>query len=173
MKQLEFVKDTMSKLANNSTKLNAAIVLYSTSASVELNFSQKFSLQNFIYAEDGLPFESGSTRIDKALYVTSEQVFTTSRQQNSKIAILITDGRNTIGPNTVLLGIASQPLKQKGVRIFVVGVGANLDKEELLNITERKEDLILPYSAYQLSDYVDDLVTKVLLAIGKIKIFSI
>ena len=104
--------------------------------------------------------------------MTSKSVFTTARQQNSKVAILITDGKNSEAPDSVPVGIASQPLKQKGVRIFVVGVGNSVEKEELLNITERKEDLILPYSGYQLSDYVDDLVTKVLLAIGKIKIFN-
>ena len=65
-KQLEFVKDTMTKLANNSTKLSAALVLYSTSASVQLNFSQIFSLKNFLSTVDSLSWERGLTRMDKA-----------------------------------------------------------------------------------------------------------
>ena len=159
----------MAELASDCTKFNAAVVSFSTSASVWLDFSEIFNLQRFLFAMDELRHElGGRTRIDKALIVTSERLFTSSRQQVSKIAILITDGQNTIEPDTVPLYEASQSLKYKGVRIFVIGVGYNVYVPELLEITERPENLILTTQFSELR--VDDVVTKIRLAIGRLTI---
>ncbi|KAJ7350184.1 hypothetical protein OS493_037878 [Desmophyllum pertusum] len=144
LKLKAFVKAVMMELVKNSTKLNAAVVLYSTRASVQLDFSHKFNLQSFISTIDNLPYKRGFTRIDLALKITSEYIFTNHsayhRHNVPHIAILITDGETTRGKaDFVPLSNASEPLKQKGVRIFAVGVGKSIDKQELLDITERKQ----------------------------------
>ncbi|KAJ7385109.1 hypothetical protein OS493_017477 [Desmophyllum pertusum] len=168
-----FVKAVMMELVKNSTKLNAAVVLYSTGASVKLNFSQKFNLQRFISTIDKLPHELGISRTDKALIVTSEYIFTNHtvyhRHNVPKIAILITDGQTTgidLVPDVVNVSIASAPLKKKGVRTFAVGIGGWIDKQELLEITERKSDLFVLNGFSQLSDAVDALATKIRMAFG-------
>ena len=169
---MTFVKEVMTSVVGNSSKFEAAVVLYSTRASVKLDFSKKFNLQHFLSAIDNLPFERGYTRTDKALIISSEYIFTNdtlSRRKNvPMIAILITDGQTTKSyPDVVPVSNASEPLKQKGVRIFAVGIGLHVNQQELLDITERKDDLIYTYSFSSLLDIVDDLVNKVLSAIGK------
>ncbi len=170
-----FVKEFMTKLVGNSSQFEAAVVLFSREASVKLDFSQKFTLQLFHSTIDNLPWEAGLTRTDKALKIASDYIFTNdtlSRRQNvPMIAILITEGETTvldILPDIVPLSNASEPLKQKGVRIFAVGVGKYVDLQELLEITERKNDVIIEYSFFTLLDIVDNLVNRVLSAIGKI-----
>ncbi|KAL9972481.1 hypothetical protein ACROYT_G018792 [Oculina patagonica] len=167
-----FVKEFMTKLVENSSQFEAAVVLYSTRASVKLNFSQKFTLQLFHSTINNLPWERGYTRTDKALNVASDYIFTNdtlSRRQNvPMIAILITDGKATDKfPDFVSAGNASEPLKQKGVRIFAFGVGNNIDLQELFEITERINDVFRVFSFFTLLEIVDTLVSKVLSAIGK------
>lgn len=168
-----FVKKIVYKLGNKCAQLNAAVVLFSISASVKLTFSKKFNLDYFNSVIDSLVHERGVTRIDKALLLTASSVFTAlagSRPRVPKIAILITDGKNTASPDTVPLSIASEPLKQKGVRIFAVGIGKAVALQELLEITGRKEDVFLVNSFSSLLGEVDRLVTNIWWAIGKYRI---
>ena len=178
MDSKSFVKEVMIKLAGNSRHLEIAVMLYSTTVSVKLDFSQKYNLMDFIVTIDHLRWESGYARTDIALKMSSEYIFTNdtlSRRLNvPMIAILMTDGKTTKNvQDFVPLSNASEPLKQKGVRIFVVGITSGADEQELLEITERESDLILAYDSiitygfYTLRDTVDNVVNKVLSAIGK------
>ena len=163
----------MYKLGNKCTQVNAAVVLFSTRASVQLHFSKKFKLELFNSVIDRLFHERGITRIDKALLLTASSVFTAlagSRPRVPKISILITDGKNSPSPDNVPLSNASEPLRQKGVRIFAVGIGKHVDLQELLEITERKEDVFLVTSFFSLLGEVDRLVTNIWWAIGKYRI---
>ena len=174
LKQNTFVKEIMYKLGNKCTQLNAAVVLYDHVAYLELTFSKKFNLDYFNSVIDNLPLKRGFTGIDKALLLTASSVFTAlagSRPRVPKIAFLTTDSRNTPLPDTVPLRIASEPLKQKGVRIFAVGIGKGVNLQELLEITERKEDVFLVNSFSSLLGEVDSFVTNILWAIGKYQIF--
>ena len=162
----------MMKLVGDSNQFEAAIVLYSTGANVEMNFSTKFNLQHFYSTIDNLPHHRGLTRIDKALITASKYIFTNntfSRRLNvPMIAILTTDGRTAHGyPDFVPVSNASQPLKQRGVRIFTVGIGKSVSIQELVEITERSNDVFFAESFYTLLNTVDNLVSHVLSAIGK------
>ena len=48
-----------------------------------------------------------------------------------QVAVVITDGRQTTEGGFTRLSVASQGLKSKGVTVFVVGVGKNVDQGEL------------------------------------------
>ena len=166
-----FVKEVMTSVVGNVSQLEVAVVLYSYYVSAKLDFSQKFKLQSFLSIIDNLPWKKSVTRTDKALIFSSEYIFTNdtlSRRQNvPMIAILITDGKTTVFPDVVPVSNASEPLKQKSVRIFAVGIGGGVDPLELFEITERKNDVILAYSFLPIVDIADNLVNKVLSAIGK------
>ena len=169
-RQKIFVKDTMKKLAEKCNLLNGAVVLYSTTARVGINFSHSFNLEFFNVQIDKLPWYMRYTRIDKGLRVAANDVFTTrtgSRPDAPKVAILTTDGSLTRRPDTVPLANASESLKQKGVRIFAIGVGRNVALDELFQITERIEDVFLFNTFSSLIREVDSLVPKILKAIGK------
>ena len=171
--QKTFVKEIMYKLGDKCTQLNAAVVLFSNRASVQLDFSKKFNLELFNSVIDRLFYTQGLTRIDKALLLTASSVFTAlagSQPRVPKISILVTDGKNSPSADNVPLSNVSEPLRQKGVRIFAVGIGEGVDLQELLEITGRKEDVFLVNSFSSLLGEVDRLVTNIWCAIGKYRI---
>lgn len=167
-----FVKEVMKELAKSSSQFNAAVLAFSSDVFAVLDFSQKFNLKLFNDIVDDLPHLQQFTRMDKALIYTSDYIFTAltgSRPEVSKIVVLITDGANSKFPGFVPLRNASEPLKQKGVRIFVVGDIRGVDIQELLEITEREDDLILVKGFPLLSEFAGVLVDKVTSAIGKFR----
>jgi len=153
-------------LGRELTKLDAAVVDYSDEATLVLNFSRiddDSDLVHFVSLPDK---SSGRQRIDKALTFTSKYVFSSTGQEIPKIAILFAFTEH-LQPGYPL-GKASESLRQKGVRIFVVEVNSINPRKELLNITERENDLIHVRSIYELPyNDIIYLVTIVLRAIGK------
>ena len=170
LRQKMFVKNVMTKLMNKCKQLNTGVVIFSKNANVIVTFSQKLNLEQFLVTIDGLPHLRSVTRIDKGLLLAGNHVFSTfagSRLHVPKVAILTTDGRQTKGPDTVPLYEASEPLKQKGVRVLAVGIGSYIDVHELIEVTERNEDVFLVKAPSALFGLVDTLVANILLAIGK------
>ena len=166
----------MKELMKSSSQLNAAVLAFSDDVFAGLDFSHKFNLTYFNDIVDDLPHLQQFTRMDKALIYTSDYIFTTfagSRPYASKIAVLITDGANSKLPGVVPLRIASEPLKQKGVRILVIAERGGADIHELLDITEREDDVILVNGLPFLSEFVGVLVNKVESAIGNFRILQI
>lgn len=168
----DFVKSTMRKLANKSKLFNAALVLYNCRATVELNFTKSFDLDDFFDDIDNLPsLEMCSTslsRIDLALQITSDIVFASQESIASKIAVLLTEGAQQFTLKDFPLTNASKSLKEKGIRLLVVGIGINVyHQQELLNITEETNDYIVVDGFSSLGEYEDSLVAKICSAAGK------
>ena len=172
----EFVKNTMTKLVTKSSKLNAAIVLYNHEATAELNLTQKFDLNRFLHVMENLdnpnPCTVSITRIDRALQFTSDNVFGAdggSRLNTPKIAVLLTHSASSFGLTVFPQINASESLKQKGIRLLVVGAGPGVEayKEELQDITETNDDLIMIKAFSSLAVFEDELVDKICSAIGK------
>ena len=159
-----FVGAVTEKILMKCTKLNAAIVLFDDVATVLKNFSQKFNLSEFLSAlHSVMPIPGSRTMTHEGLRVTSEKVFPFSRKNASKIAILITYGRQTPPHNPFE---AAQKLKEQGVRLFAFGIGVYVDYTELRNLTERG-DLIFADGFFNLFSWVNLLVSKVITAVGK------
>ena len=109
----------------------AALVLYSDSAFVKAGFDQYPTLEEFHKSVDDLPYENGFTRIDLALEKANQEVFPQARKGVPKIAILITDGKQTKAADSKGLREASEPLRRAGVRVLAVGIGSDVDSDEL------------------------------------------
>lgn len=120
------------------------MVLYSNSASVKARFGEFAEQTEFAQAVEGLPYERGLTRIDKALELTASGIFAKeSRAGVPKIAMLITDGTQTPAADAKGLREASEPLRKAGVRVLAVGIGKGVDRAELRLVTERDEDVVV------------------------------
>lgn len=172
----EFVKNTMTKLVTKSSKLNAAIVLYNHEATAELNLTQNFDLNRFLHVMENLDNPDSCTvsltRIDRALKFTSDNVFGTdggSPLNTPKIAVLLTHSALSFGLKEFPLRNASESLKQKGIRLLVVGIepGVEAYKQELQDITETNDDLIMVKTFSSLFVFESELVDKICSAIGK------
>ncbi len=172
--QKDFIKEVMVKLWKKTSQFNAAIVLYNHEATVELNFAQKFEMNYFRNVLDNLRSqdhcEASLTRIDQALQATSEHVYAShggSRLNTPKIAVLLTHSSSPFALEILPPRNASESLKQKGVRLLIVGIAAEAYQQELHNITEDKDDLIVVKRFSTLPEMEDVLVDKICSAIGK------
>ena len=172
----EFVKNTMKKLVTKSSQLNAAIVLYNDTATGELNLTERFEINHFLHVVENLdnpdPCTASLTRIDRALQFTADRVFGTdggSRLNTPKIAVLLTHSAWSFGLESFPLRNASESLKQKGIRLLVVGTGPGVEayKQELQDITETNDDLIIVKAFSSLFVFENELVDKICSAIGK------
>lgn len=172
--QKDFIKEVMVKLLKKSSQFNAAIILYNDEATVELNFTQKVEMSYFRNVLDNLKSqdqcEASLTRIDQALQVTSDHVYAShggSRLNTPKIAVLLTHSSSSFALKMLPPRNASESLKQKGVRLLIVGISVESHQQELHDITEDKDDLIVVKSFSTLPEMEDVLVDKICSAIGK------
>ena len=74
-----------------------------------VRFNDYKSLQQFQHRVDRLPFIMQRTRIDKALKMAAD-VLRSTHPSYRKVAIIMTDGRQTRDPDHVKLDIASRGL---------------------------------------------------------------
>ena len=58
-----------------------------------------------------------------------------------QILIVLTDGRQTQDPDSVPLLRASQPLRDQGVKTYAIGVGHDIDKDELRALVDEPSDV--------------------------------
>ena len=126
LKQKEFVKQVARSFGVAPGQSQAAMVLYSSTASVQARVGQYATAEEFAKAVDALPYERGRTRIDMALDLASTDIFPAARPGVPKIAILITDGKQTQAKDAKDLKVASDPLRKAGVRVLAVGIGSGV-----------------------------------------------
>lgn len=154
LKQKNFVKQVAKSFGLAPDQSQAAMVLYSNSASVQARFGQYATTDEFVKAVDGLPYERGLTRIDKALDLAATDIFPEARAGVPKLALLITDGTQTPAADAKGLREASEPLRKAGVRVLAVGVGSGVDRDELRLVTETEDDVVV-------ADDFQDLLLKI------------
>ena len=145
------------------------MVLYSNSASVKAGFDQHPTLEEFHKSVDDLPYEEGSTRIDLALEKANQEVFPQARKGVPKIAILITDGKQTKTADSKGLEEASEPLRKAGVRVLAVGVGLGVDINELRSVTESYDDVVLAPNSSDLLLQIGNLTSRACELAGECK----
>ena len=136
VKEKHLVKQLARSFGLAPGQTQAAMVLYSTSASVQARFGQYETLEEFEKAVDNLPYERGVTRIDKALQLTATEIFPEARPGVPNIALLITDGKQTQTSDAKGLKEASEPLRKAIVRVLAIGIGSGVDPDELRLVTE-------------------------------------
>ena len=146
LKEKHFIKQLARSLGVAPGQSRAALVLYSDAATLKAGFDQYPTLEEFHKSVDDLPYEGGSTRIDLALEKANQEVFPQARKGVPKIAILITDGKQTKTAYSKGLREASEPLRKAGVRVLAVGVGSGVDLDELRLVTESDDDVVGPLS---------------------------
>lgn len=160
-KEKAFVKRLAQRLSISPSDSRAAVVLYSSTASVKAQFGNYNSTGSFGRAVDKLAFIGGKTMIDKALSVAASEIFPNARPGVDKIAILLTDGYQTSAPGAKSLKEASEPLRKAGVRVMVVGIGGDLETKGLLSLVETKDDFFIARSFDELTGKTDSVATTI------------
>ena len=161
-KQQDFVKTLASSFDPVSTKHQLGLISYSSNAQIEVSFKDNTDGEEFEKAVDHMLHAKGRTRLDKALKLASSELFTTNggmRSGQSKTMIIITDGRQSVA-DTVSLKDAVRSLKQLGVRIYAIGIGDEVDLNELQELTKSNEDIFTVNDFNDLANMANDIAPK-------------
>ncbi len=123
-------------VSQNNTRFS--VLLYSTDAELQFNLVRYDSAAGVKTAIDNLPHMKAGTRIDKALRLAKEKVFSLDgyvRQRRPMVLVVVTDGSTNRGSED--LANASQPLKDYGVTVIAVGVGPEVNRYELIKFASK------------------------------------
>ena len=146
------------------------LIQYSDSPSVRVRFEQSENLTDFTQTLVDLRQESGGNRIDLALKMANQGLFSaSSRNTVSRVAILVTFGkqaRSSPGSKS-LKGIAAR-LRSRGIKLIVVAIGSDVDAPIILEkIVEDPRNVVNVKQFNELNNEVLPLATKVCDEIGK------
>lgn len=113
-----------------------AVIRYSSAASILIRFNTYINKEDVLNAIRAIPRQVGSTRTDLALLLANRELFNNSdngvRPKDlgvPRVLVLLTDGRSTSGIKKVIE--QSNLLRQEGVNIFAMGIGRNINNDEL------------------------------------------
>jgi Mg-chelatase subunit ChlD len=135
IKFVTYMIDAFPGISARGTRVG--VVMFSTDAEISIAFDRYYQRKQLIAAVEGLTRKRGKTFINTGLDKANE-LFTPargSRNDASKVLVLMTDGKSkgNVAP-------PAQRLRDKGVRVIVVGVG-NVDQRQLEQIAGVEENV--------------------------------
>jgi len=135
-----FTKSIVDEFAIGPNAVQFGIVIFSTPVIGAFKLNQYSDREELKKAIDGIEFKDGETHTGKALEYLREHTFTRQEGYRSnpnipKVAIVITDGHSTHKDKTKE---QAQKLKEQDVEIYSIGVGNDVDEEELGNMASNK-----------------------------------
>jgi len=140
-KMLSFVVKLGSRFAISQDNVHVSAVIFSDTEGgktyVYFYLKHLYTKDNFSEKIMAAPWEGGNTRIDMALKLANTKVFTKEngvRDHAQKIIFLLTDGQQS-SPNLYDPGEQALALRKRGVKIYAIGVGIEINKAELNSIT--------------------------------------
>jgi hypothetical protein len=138
----EFIKSVSRPLNVYPGKSRAAVVTYGNTASRVVDFgSPSRTVAEFERSVDAAPVIGGERRMDKGLEKAAD-VLAEARPNVTKIALLLTSGRQLSLADRKELERVTKRLRDVGVKVFVLSIGNELTTQELLQYVDRKEDII-------------------------------
>ena len=138
----KFVKAMIDEYKISETETHVGVEEFSDKTKVVLPLNRLFDaglVKNEV--QRIVPSGGKGTVTDEALRKSSEDVFAVKsggRPGASKVLIIVTDGKST-GKEPPKQAV--KPLKEKGVRVYVVNIGEDTDKDELKDIVPTEKNI--------------------------------
>ena len=163
-----FVKNMLKDYKISRPETHVGIVEYSDEPSVRLRLDEMFE-ENLInnVVDEMTPSEGESANLDKALEKSVDKMFSVAlggRPSAKKILVVIAASNTTAKE---ALKRAAKPLKERGVRIYVVPIGKDSDPETLVVLVpdetkppKKVKIPLLPGYSMKLSRVVKDDISK-------------
>ena len=149
------VKKMVKGLELGADESRVALVVFADKVEVKARFSENLSVKQFQDMVQNIESIGSRTRIDKAL-VETKQVFKEGRDDVYKIAVVLTDGKQSKGPEIKSLLSTSEPLRRAGVRVIAVAVGTQASKGRLRLMTDSMDDVKEDYEALEYFQQLSD-----------------
>lgn len=160
VKTLNFVKTFADEFVVSPTEVHFGVIHFSWSAKLDFKISEsRYWTKNALHKRiDEIRYPYGGTRTDRAIELAEDEFYCDScglRSHVPEVLIVLTDGKSSASSKN--LGQVTQPLKDKGVTIMAIGVGA-ADMDELKEIATGTDHV------FMLSDfdYLKEKVNKML-----------
>lgn len=134
------VKDMVKGLELGADESRVALVVFADKVVVKARFSKNLSVKQFQDMVQNIKSIGSRTRIDKAL-VETKQVFKEGRDDVYKIAVVLTDGKQSKDRDTKSLLSTSEPLRSAGVRVIAVAIGIQASEGRLRLMTDSMDDV--------------------------------
>lgn len=132
------VKKMVKGLELGADESRVALVVFADKVEVKARFSENLSVKQFQDMVQNMKSIGSRTRIDKAL-VETKQVFKEGRDDVYKIAVVLTDGKQSKDTKSLLS--TSEPLRRAGVRVIAVAIGTQASKGRLRLMTDSMDDV--------------------------------
>ena len=149
------VKKMVKGLELGADESRVALVVFADKVEVKARFSENLSVKQFKDMVQNMKSIGSRTRIDKAL-VETKLVFKEGRDDVYKIAVVLTDGKQSEGPEIKSLLGTSEPLRRAGVRVLAVAVGTQASKGRLRLMTDSMDDVKEDYEALEYFQQLSD-----------------
>lgn len=160
IKRAEFYEERLlvKKLVEQVTATGnrEALILFGSSASVKAQLGQYDTAEKYIEVVQKLRKKNGRTRIDRALNVAVDEVFSSARPYAYKIVVVLSDGVQSRGAKS--LRESSRPLRQANVRVLAVGIGTGMAKNRLRLMTGSDNDVV---DVKDIEGYLQGIMTEI------------
>lgn len=131
---VEIVKQYNTSTTSSEPTANFGLVVFSTMASVAIELAS-LSGEGLVSAINALPYQPGTTNTAAGIRLALQQFLLNGRTQTPQVMIVLTDGASNDFSATV---DAAESTKQSGVDVFAVGIGDNVNRNELEEIATDK-----------------------------------
>lgn len=142
-KQVDFVRTFIEDMDVSSDKVRVGVITFSTAVHNAFNLNTYKTKQEVLAALDKIAYPKGRTHTWLVLEYIRKYAFTVDsggRVGIPKIAIILTDGRSNLKKKTLE---EAKLLHKDPIRVYAIGVGNNLDKDELSAIASKQENIYL------------------------------
>ncbi|KAJ8308221.1 hypothetical protein KUTeg_013095, partial [Tegillarca granosa] len=155
--QLDFVSQFAQDFSIGPSHVQFSIVTFGTTVHNEFFLNQYNSKLSLLRGIQATTYQGGTTATGPALqYIRQYSLSSThgARPSSKHFVIVLTDGAST--NQTVTLSEAAK-LKQTGATVMAVGIGANVDKSELMAIASDRNHVFSAASFSVLSTVKNEL----------------
>lgn len=135
-----FIKSIAEQFDISRNNSRVSFVRFSHIVKTEIHFTDFTDMHKFHEAVDDIFYDGGLTRIDLGLrnaeieFKKPQNIASLNNPKVSKYLVLLTDGRqNAEDPNPA---IVAQRIRNMGVKIIVIGVGREIDVDQMKEIAD-------------------------------------
>ena len=176
-KEKEFVNAVVRSFDVSETGARAGVVVGGDKSDVAIKLNTYNSTVSFTRGVASLQKVGGKMRLDKALMVAYDQMFSTSngaRLAVPQVLTVVTTAGKLEETDGNSLQLASSAFHEAGIRVLVLVVGKNANKDKLSKITRQVEDIfyVERFDELAASSLRESIAKSACKASGRYKLFS-
>ena len=151
----QLLKELAASFGVSPSGSKASVIAYSDVANINIKFTDNDNIQSFSDAVDKIPLMDSKNRIDKALELADKTMFTLSNGAKPDVVnvlVILTSGTESDDEDAVNPASIAEEMIKSGVNIITVGIGENVNKDQLGAITGDESNIFMAASVDKLAD---------------------